>query len=142
MVKNERGLIDHGTPKWDVSHKWFDKLSIHWIIFTCWSWWNNFWFDGQSTLYLWQFNAGRPLQLYVANVFRKIPSRQKCAQNRIFFFIFFISKCFHWFWQETYFNEHWYYSEFDLMDRNLGFTVKFWISTTEVFVITKEKESP
>ena len=27
MVKNGRGLIDHGTLKWGVSHKLFDELS-------------------------------------------------------------------------------------------------------------------
>ena len=28
MVKNEWGLIDHGTLKLGVFHKWFDELSI------------------------------------------------------------------------------------------------------------------
>ena len=28
MIKTEWGLIDHGTLKSGVSHKWFDELSI------------------------------------------------------------------------------------------------------------------
>ena len=31
----------------------------------------HFWFDNQSTLYLSHLNAGGPLQLYIAWVFRK-----------------------------------------------------------------------
>ena len=34
MVKNGRGLIDPGTVKSGVSHKWFDELSrlIEWFL--------------------------------------------------------------------------------------------------------------
>ena len=34
MVKNGQGLIDHGTLKSGVSHKWFDELSrsIEWFL--------------------------------------------------------------------------------------------------------------
>ena len=34
IVKNEWGLIDHGTLKSGASHKWFDKLSrlIEWFL--------------------------------------------------------------------------------------------------------------
>ena len=46
MLKNGRDLLDHGTLKSTVSHKWFDEL-----IFACWEWLNNFWFDHQSALY-------------------------------------------------------------------------------------------
>ena len=33
MIKNGQGLIDHGTLKPGVSHKWFDELSrlIEWF---------------------------------------------------------------------------------------------------------------
>ena len=62
-----------------------------WLIFSCWQWWNNFWFDGQSTLYLWHLNAGGPLQLYLAEFFRRNSLRvktkkyaQKWPQNRVF----------------------------------------------------------
>ena len=35
MVKNEWGLIDHGTLKLGVSHKWFDELSsTEWYLYT------------------------------------------------------------------------------------------------------------
>ena len=38
MVKNGWGLIDHGTHKPSVSHKWFDELSrlIEWFLHADW----------------------------------------------------------------------------------------------------------
>ena len=70
--QNGGGFIDHGTLKSGVYHKWFDELS--WLIECfcmlivmefC------FWFDGQSTPYLWHLNPGGPLQVHLAKVFRK-----------------------------------------------------------------------
>ena len=68
MVKNEWGLIDHGTLKSGVSHKWFDELSrlIEWFLHD-----DNDGIIFYSTVYLWHLNAGRPLQFYLAKVFRR-----------------------------------------------------------------------
>ena len=33
---------------------------------------------------------------------------------------------------EMYFNKNWYCSEFELTSRDLGFTTRFWIFTTEL----------
>ena len=35
MAKNGRGLLEHGTLKSGVSHKWFDELSILIEWFLC-----------------------------------------------------------------------------------------------------------
>ena len=68
VIKNGRGLKDRRILKPGISHKWFDELSrlIEWFLHAA--------SDGiifYSTLYLWHLNAGGPLQLYVARVFRK-----------------------------------------------------------------------
>ena len=80
MVKNGWGLIDHGTHKPSVSHKWFDELSrlIEWFLHAD--------SDGIffSTLYLWNLNAGGPLQLYLATALGEIPLAQKWPQARVF----------------------------------------------------------
>ena len=59
-----------------------------------------------STLYFWHLNARGPLQLYLARVFRK---NSLCAK--------IITR-----------------KGFDLTGSDLGFTMKFWISMTELFV--------
>ena len=58
MVENGWGLIDHGTLKLGVSRKWFDELSrlTGWFLHAD-SDGIIFWFDGQSTLYVWHLNA-------------------------------------------------------------------------------------
>ena len=81
MVKNGWGLIDHGTHKPSVSHKWFDELSrlTEWFLHAD--------SDGIiffSTLYLWNLNAGGPLQLYLATALGEIPLAQKWPQARVF----------------------------------------------------------
>ena len=59
VVKNEWGLKDHGTLKPGISHKLFDELSrlTEWFLHAD--------SDGiifYSTLYLWDLNAGEPVQ--------------------------------------------------------------------------------
>ena len=82
-------LIDHGIPKSGVSHKWWIE-QIDWMIFPCWYWWNNFWFDGQSTWYLWHVNAVVSLQVleifFLKNsIWTKKPKYAlKWPQNRVF----------------------------------------------------------
>ena len=103
VVKNGWHLKDCGILKPGMSHEWFHELSrlIEWflhadsegITFCC-------------TLYLWHLNAGGPLQLYLARVFRK---NSLCAK--------IITR-----------------KGFDLTGSDLGFTMKFWISMTELFV--------
>ena len=103
VVKNGWHLKDCGILKPGMSHEWFDELSrlIEWflhadsegITFCC-------------TLYLWHLNAGGPLQLYLARVFRK---NSLCAK--------IITR-----------------KGFDLTGSDLGFTMKFWITMTELFV--------
>ena len=39
-----------------------------------------------------------------------------------------------WFLLETYWNKNWYCFDFNLMGSDLGFTTRFWISMTELFV--------
>ena len=58
VVKDGQGLMDHGTLKPFVSHKWFDELCrlIEWFLHAG--------SDGiifYSTLYLWHLSAGGPL---------------------------------------------------------------------------------
>ena len=55
------------------------------------------------------------------------------SDPKITFFLYF-EKCCRWFLLETYFNKNWYCSEFNLTGRDLGFTTRFWISKTELFV--------
>ena len=62
VVKNGPGLKDRVALKPGISHKWFDELSrlIKWFLHAD--------SDGiifYSTLYLWDLNAGGPLQLYL-----------------------------------------------------------------------------
>ena len=110
---------------------WIEQ--IDWMVFACWKWWNNFWFDDQSTVYLWQLNAGRkPLQLYF-DIFRKNFLWEKMTP-KIGFFLYFEKFC-HSFVLETYLNKNCYCSEFDLTGCDSGFTTRFWISTIELFVI-------
>ena len=68
VVKNEQGLKDRGTLKPGTSHKWFDELSrlIEWFLHA-----DSDGITSYSTLYLWDLNAGGPLQLYLARVFSK-----------------------------------------------------------------------
>ena len=68
VVKNEWGLKDHGTLKPGISHKWFDELSrlIEWFLHA-----DSDGITSYSTLYLWDLNAGGPLQFYLARVFSK-----------------------------------------------------------------------
>ena len=81
VFKNGQRLKDCGTLKPGISHKWFDELSrlIEW-----------FWHADSggirffSTLYLWHLNAGWPLQLYLAIVFRKNSLCAKWPQNSVF----------------------------------------------------------
>ena len=71
LKKNEWGLVDHGTLKLVVSHKWCDNLSI--LI----EWFLHADSDGiifglmaspiYFVLYLWHLNGGGPLQLQLAN---------------------------------------------------------------------------
>ena len=68
MFKNRGGLIDHGTLKPGVSHKWFDELSRLTELFLHASRGGIIFY-----LYLWHLNAGGPVQLYLARVFRKNP---------------------------------------------------------------------
>ena len=82
VVKNEQGLKDRGTLKPGTSHKWFDELSrlIEWFLHAD--------SDGiifYSTLYLSHLNAGGPLQLYLARVFRKNSLCAKMTTKRGFF---------------------------------------------------------
>ena len=120
IVKNGWGLIDSGTLKSGVSHKWFDELSK---LIEEFSHVDNVWFDNQSTLFLEYLNPGRPLQLYIARVFRR---------NSLF--LCFEKFCC-WFLLERYLNKNWYYSEMNLTGRDLGFTKSFWIFTIKLFVI-------
>ena len=53
---------------------------------------------------------------------------------KIGLFLYFEKLC-HWFLLEMYFNKNRYCSGYDLTGRDLGFMTKFWISTTELFVI-------
>ena len=129
VVKNEQGLKDRGTLKPGTSHKWFDELSrlIEWFLHA----------DSNgiifcSTLYLWHLNAGGPLQLYLARVFRKNSLCAKMTIKRVFLLTF--KKFCHWYLLEMYLNKSWYCSEFDLTGSDLGFTTRFWISMTELFV--------
>ena len=68
VVKNEQGLKDRGTLKPGTSHKWFDELSrlIEWFLHA-----DSDGITSYSTLYLWDLNAGGPLQLYLARAFSK-----------------------------------------------------------------------
>ena len=69
--------------------------------------------------------------LSTAEFLGKIPFGQKWPQNRVF--LYFEKFC-HWSLLETYLNKNWYCSEFD-RGRDAGFTTRFWISKTELFVI-------
>ena len=73
IVKNGQGLIDHRTFQSGVSDKWFDQLSrlIEWFVHADSDGRNNFWFDCQSTFYVWHLNAVGPLQLYLATFVHK-----------------------------------------------------------------------
>ena len=129
VVKNGQGLKDRGTLKPGISHKWFDELSrlIEWFLHAD--------SDGiifYSTLNLWHVNAGGPLQLYLARVFRKNSLCTKMTIKRVFLLTF--KKFYHWYLLEMYLNKSWYCSEFDLTGSDLGFTTRFWISMTELFV--------
>ena len=82
VVKNGRDLKDRGILKPGISHKWFDELSrlIEWFLHAD--------SDGiifYSTLNLWHVNAGGPLQLYLARVFRKNSLCAKMTIKRGFF---------------------------------------------------------
>ena len=50
------------------------------------------------------------------------------------FFLYFEKFCY-WFLLETDLNKNWYYSEFELMGRDLGFMTRFWMSMTKFFDI-------
>ena len=87
MFNNGWCLIDHGTLKSSISHKWFDESSrlIEWFLHADSDGKNNFGFDGQYTLNLRHLNAGGPLQLYLTiNFLEKILFGQKWPQNRVF----------------------------------------------------------
>ena len=60
MVKNGQGLIYHGILKLSLSHKWFEELSrlIEWFLDAD-SDGMIFWFDCQSTIYLWHLRVLR-----------------------------------------------------------------------------------
>ena len=115
----------YGTLKSGVSHKSFDKLSrlIEWFLHA----------DSDGIIFgltvypLFIFGkcTGGPLQLYFPLVKNDPKAR---------FFLYFEKFC-HWFLPGTYFNKSCYCTGFDLMGRDLGFTTRFWISTTEFFVI-------
>ena len=126
IIKNGWGLLNHGTLKSGVSHKSFDKLSrlIEWFLHA----------DSDGIIF--------GLMVYPLFIFDKckccgttavvLPFSQKWPKAR--FFLYFEKFC-HWFLLGTYFNKSCYCTRFDLMGRDLGFTTRFWISTTEFFVI-------
>ena len=97
--QSQVGLINQGNLKSSVSPKWFDELSK--LIDFCWQWWQMFWFDGQSTLYLWHLNPGGPLQLYLAWFFlEKMPFREKehhMLKNDFLGFFYCFEKFCYWF---------------------------------------------
>ena len=79
VIKNGQGLE---TLKPGISHKWFDELNrlIEWFLHAD--------SDGiifYSTLYLSHLNAGGPLQLYLARVFRKNSLCAKMTTKKGFF---------------------------------------------------------
>ena len=105
---------------------------IEQIYFACWQWWDNIWFDGQSTLYLWQwFHCGT-----TAVLSQSFQGKFHSGKNdpKIEFFLYFEKFCY-WFLLETDLNKNWYYSEFELMGRDLGFMTRFWMSMTKFFDI-------
>ena len=116
----------YGTLKSGVSHKSFDKLSrlIEWFLHA----------DSDGIIF--------GLTVYPLFIFGKckywgttavvLPFSQKWPQSKVFpLFWKILSLIF----AGTYFNKSCYCTGFDLMGRDLGFTTRFWISTTEFFVI-------
>ena len=83
---------------------WIEQ--IDWMIFVYWQCWNGFWFELQSTLYLWHLNAGGPLQLQLAAFLGKIPFEKKLkmikTDPKIGFFHYF-ENFFYWFLLEMTF---------------------------------------
>ena len=68
VVKNEWGLKDRGTLNPGISHNWFDELRrlTEWFLHA-----DSNGIIFYSTLYLWPLNAGGPLQLRLARVFKE-----------------------------------------------------------------------
>ena len=86
-------LIDHGTLESGISCKWCDKFSrlIEWFVYADGNGRNNFWFDCQSTLYIWHLIAEGPLQFHLATFFSKnslwtetTKNDQKWPKNNVF----------------------------------------------------------
>ena len=76
---------------------------IDWMIFVYWEWWSGFWFDLQSSLYLWHLNVGGPLQLFEARFFRKNSTWEEATKNdqkwpkKKLSFFHILKKWFYWF---------------------------------------------
>ena len=84
MVKNGQGLIDHGTLQSGVSDKLFNELSrlTEQFVDADSDGSSNFWFDCQSTFYVWHWNAVGPLQLYLATFFHKNSLQAKAKKKK------------------------------------------------------------
>ena len=134
MVKNEYGLIDHGTLKSGVSHKWFDELSIliQWFLYA----------DSDGIIFglmtspinfvsltskCWRTTAVALSQSF----WEKFPLGKN--DPKIGFFLYFEKFYQNWDLLKTYLNKN--CSKINLMDRDFGFMTRFWISTTELFLI-------
>ena len=92
-IKKSSHLIDHGTLESGISCKWCDKFSrlIEWFVYADGNGRNNFWFDCQSTLYIWHLIAEGPLQFHLATFFSKnslwtetTKNDQKWPKNNVF----------------------------------------------------------
>ena len=127
--QSECGLIDHGTLKSGVSHKWFDELSRFFERFLHVDS-GGIIFGFTTNLHIW--NPGRPLQLYIAGVFRKKSLWAKMTPKWVFSLFWKILSLI---FAGNVLNKNWYCSEFDLTDCDLGFITRFWISTIELFFI-------
>ena len=103
---------------------------IDWIIFAC-GIICNLKANLQSTLYLWHLNAGGTTAVVLSQSFFEKYSLFKNEPKIVFFSLFW--KMLSFILLEMYLKKNWNYSQ--LTSHDLRFTTRFWISTTELFVI-------
>ena len=131
MVKNEWGLVDHGTLKLGKCHKWFGELSIliEWFLHADS---DGIIFDLMASPIYFVFYFGTIVVVLSQPEFiEKISFGQKWPQKE--FFLYFEKFCQNWDLLKTYLNKN--CSEIDKMGHDFGFMTSFWISATELFVI-------